>query len=358
MRHDQLASLLLDNLSTAVMLVTAELDIAYMNPAAEVLLETSKQRCLGQTINQLFASHPLSLDDFQQAYTEGNAFIRREATLHTPLGKPIVVDYSVSPLTHKQSTYLLLELYPRDRLFRISKEEAQQAQHESARQLVKSLAHEIKNPLGGIRGAAQLLSRELPHKELQDYTDVIIAEADRLTNLVDRLLGSNRRLQLANLNIHQVLEYVCQVVSAETHNSQLEIFRDYDPSIPELHGDFEQLIQACLNVIRNAMQVLREQADGLIRIRTRTLRQHTINGHVHRLVCKIDIIDNGPGVDESLKDNIFYPMVTGRADGTGLGLAIAQTILRQHQGIIELSSEQGKTCFSLLLPIAQGVSCL
>lgn len=350
-------ALLLENLSTAVLLTTAELDIVYMNPAAEILLETSKSRCLGQAINQLFVSNPLSLDDFQQAYSEGNAVIRREAVLHTPFDKQLVVDYSVSPFSDQQLTYLLIELYPRDRLFRISKEEAQQAQHESARQLVKSLAHEIKNPLGGIRGAAQLLARELPNQALKDYTDVIIAETDRLTNLVNRLLGSHKRLQLSSLNIHQVLEYVCQILDAETQHC-LSIERDYDPSIPELHGDYEQLIQATMNIMRNAMQALEQQPQGLIKIRTRTLRQHTIHGQLHRLVCKIDIIDNGSGIAANLKDTIFYPMVTGRAEGSGLGLAIAQTIMRQHNGIIELDTEHPHTCFSLLLPIAQGVSCL
>ncbi|MFT0211768.1 nitrogen regulation protein NR(II) [Pseudomonas sp. F1_0610] len=349
--------LLLENLSTAVLLTTSTLDIAYMNLAAEMLLETSKSRCVGQAINLLFVSNPLSLDDFQQAYSEGNAVIRREAILHTPFDKQLVVDYSVSPFSDQQATYLLIELYPRDRLFRISREEAQQAQHESARQLVKSLAHEIKNPLGGIRGAAQLLARELPNQELKDYTDVIITETDRLTNLVDRLLGTDKRLQLSSLNIHQVLEYVCQIINAETQH-YLTIERDYDPSIPELHGDYEQLIQAIINVVRNAMQALEQQPNGFIKIRTRTLRQHTINGQLHRLVCKVDVIDNGPGIAGDLKDTIFYPMVTGRAQGTGLGLAIAQTIMRQHNGIIELDTESEHTCFSLLLPIAHGVPCL
>lgn len=223
--------------------------------------------------------------------------------------------------------------------------------------LVRGLAHEIKNPLGGIRGAAQLLSRELPEESLKDYTNVIIEEADRLRNLVDRMLGSNKLPNLAPTNIHEVLERVSSLVEAESQGS-ITLVRDYDPSIPDLLLDREQMIQAVLNMVRNAMQAIAGQNDlrlGRITLRSRTLRQFTIGHTRHRLVCKVEIIDNGPGIPAELQETIFYPMVSGRPDGTGLGLAIAQNIISQHQGLIECESHPGHTVFSLFLPLEQGV---
>eukprot|EP01132_Coremiostelium_polycephalum_P023306 gene23306-27725_t len=222
--------------------------------------------------------------------------------------------------------------------------------------LVRGLAHEIKNPLGGIRGAAQLLARELPDENLKDYTNVIIEEADRLRNLVDRMLGSNKLPSLAMTNVHEVLERVCQLVEAESQGC-ITLVRDYDPSIPDVLIDREQMIQAVLNIVRNAMQAISSQNElrlGRISLRTRALRQFTI-GHVrHRLVTKVEIIDNGPGIPAELQETIFFPMVSGRPDGTGLGLAITQNIISQHQGLIECESHPGHTTFSIFLPLEQG----
>ena len=223
---------------------------------------------------------------------------------------------------------------------------------------MRGLAHEIKNPLGGIRGAAQLLARELPDEGLRDYTNVIIEEADRLRNLVDRMLGSNKLPSLAMTNIHEVLERVASLIEAEAQGS-ITLVRDYDPSIPDLLIDREQLIQAVLNIVRNALQALSAQSDlrlGRISLRTRTLRQFTIGHTRHRLVVKMEIIDNGPGIPPALQETIFYPMVSGRPDGTGLGLAITQNIISQHQGLIECESHPGHTVFSIFLPLDQGAS--
>ena len=219
--------------------------------------------------------------------------------------------------------------------------------------LVRGLAHEIKNPLGGIRGAAQLLARELPNTDLQDYTDVIIQEADRLRNLVDRMLGPYRPPQLTSINIHEITERVCNLIEAETQGD-LQILRDYDPSIPDLMGDREQLIQAVLNIVRNAMQALLAgppSQHGQITLRTRTLRQFTIGQRRHRLVCRLEIFDNGPSIAPGILDSIFYPMVSGRADGTGLGLSITQNIITRHHGLIECESVPGCTVFTLFLPL-------
>ena len=214
--------------------------------------------------------------------------------------------------------------------------------------LVRGLAHEVKNPLGGIRGAAQLLEKEFTTEDLKEYTQVIIGETDRLQKLVDDMLGPNRPLRKEMTNIHGVLERVRQLVSAES-DDELKIVRDYDPSLPEFQADHDQLIQAILNIVRNAKQAL--QGKGIITLRTRPERQVTIGQTYHRYVLKVDIIDNGPGIDPEFIEQIFYPMVTGRAEGTGLGLSIAQTLVAQHDGLIECNSKPGETIFTILLPL-------
>ncbi|TBW06804.1 nitrogen regulation protein NR(II) [Azotobacter chroococcum subsp. isscasi] len=356
--NDNLHRLLLDNLTTATILLDGELRLEYMNPAAEMLLAVSGQRSHGQFISELFTESPEALISLRQAVAEAHPFTKREAQLTSLTGKTQTVDYAVTPVINQGQTLLLLEVYPRDRLLRITKEEAQLSKQETTKLLVRGLAHEIKNPLGGIRGAAQLLARELPDEALKDYTNVIIEEADRLRNLVDRMLGSNKLPSLAMTNIHEVLERVCSLVMAESEG-RIVLVRDYDPSIPELLIDREQMIQAVLNIVRNAMQALNGQNDlrlGRIHLRTRTLRQFTI-GHVrHRLVCQVEIIDNGPGIPAELQETMFYPMVSGRPDGTGLGLAITQNIISQHQGLIECDSHPGQTRFSIYLPLDLGAS--
>ena len=243
---------------------------------------------------------------------------------------------------------ILLELTSLDRLLRITRDEILYSQQNATKELLRGLAHEVKNPLGGLRGAAQLLERELDSFELKEYTRVIIDEADRLQNLVDRLLGPNSVPKKRAVNIHEVLERVRSLVLVEiTHG--LKIRRDYDTSLPELIADPDMLIQATLNIVRNASQALHQK--GEITLRTRIERNHTIGHQRYRLVLKVDIIDNGPGIDEAFKEKIFFPMISGRAEGSGLGLSIAQSLIQQHSGIIECHSQPGYTCFSILLPI-------
>lgn len=350
--------LLLDNLTTATLLLNAELRLEYMNPAAEMLLAVSGQRSHGQFISELFTESTEALSSLRQAVEQAHPFTKREAQLTSLTGQTITVDYAVTPILHQGQTLLLLEVHPRDRLLRITKEEAQLSKQETTKMLVRGLAHEIKNPLGGIRGAAQLLARELPEEGLRDYTNVIIEEADRLRNLVDRMLGSNKLPSLAMTNIHEVLERVCSLVDAESQG-RITLVRDYDPSLPDVLIDREQMIQAVLNIVRNAMQAISSQNElrlGRITLRSRALRQFTI-GHVrHRLVARVEIIDNGPGIPPELQDTLFYPMVSGRPDGTGLGLAITQNIISQHQGLIECESHAGHTAFSIYLPLEQGAT--
>ncbi|WP_060480429.1 nitrogen regulation protein NR(II) [Pseudomonas monteilii] len=350
--------LLLDNLTTATLLLNAELRLEYMNPAAEMLLAVSGQRSHGQFISELFTESTEALNSLRQAVEHAHPFTKREAQLTSLTGQTITVDYAVTPILHQGNTLLLLEVHPRDRLLRITKEEAQLSKQETTKMLVRGLAHEIKNPLGGLRGAAQLLARELPEEGLRDYTNVIIEEADRLRNLVDRMLGSNKLPSLAMTNIHEVLERVCSLVDAESQGC-ITLVRDYDPSLPDVLIDREQMIQAVLNIVRNAMQAISSQNElrlGRITLRSRAVRQFTI-GHVrHRLAARIEIIDNGPGIPSELQDTLFYPMVSGRPDGTGLGLAITQNIISQHQGLIECESHAGHTAFSIFLPLEQGAN--
>nr|WP_314876755.1 nitrogen regulation protein NR(II) [uncultured Pseudomonas sp.] len=350
--------LLLDNLTTATLLLNAELRLEYMNPAAEMLLAVSGQRSHGQFISELFTESSEALNSLRQAVEQAHPFTKREAQLTSLTGQSITVDYAVTPILHQGQTLLLLEVHPRDRLLRITKEEAQLSKQETTKMLVRGLAHEIKNPLGGIRGAAQLLARELPNDGLRDYTNVIIEEADRLRNLVDRMLGSNKLPSLAMTNIHEVLERVCSLVDAESQGC-ITLVRDYDPSLPDVLIDREQMIQAVLNIVRNAMQAISSQNElrlGRISLRSRAVRQFTI-GHIrHRLVARVEITDNGPGIPAELQDTLFYPMVSGRPDGTGLGLAITQNIISQHQGLIECESHAGHTTFSIFLPLEQGAT--
>jgi two-component system nitrogen regulation sensor histidine kinase GlnL len=249
------------------------------------------------------------------------------------------------------SIEILVELQHVDNHLRISKEERLLTQQNTARLLVRGLAHEIKNPLGGLRGAAQLLDLELHDPELKEYTQIIIAESDRLQGLMDKMLGPNKPPNKKPLNVHEVLERVRQLVQVES-SGNLAIKNDYDPSIPNVLGDKDQLIQAILNIARNAVQAT--EGKGHIIIKTRIHRHMTIRRKQYKLAAKIDIIDDGPGIDADMLNQIFYPMVTGRAEGTGLGLSIAQSLINQHNGLIECNSEPGNTVFSVYLPVETG----
>ncbi|MEI6745189.1 MAG: nitrogen regulation protein NR(II) [Methylococcaceae bacterium] len=259
------------------------------------------------------------------------------------------MNFSVTPLgSENQVNEILVELLPIDNRLRISQEEQLHAQQNTARLMVQGLAHEIKNPLGGLRGAAQLLDLELPNDELKEYTQVIIEEADRLQNLVNRMLGSNELPNKKMLNIHEVLERVRWLAQTEV-GENIKIHCDYDPSIPDLLGDKDQLIQAVLNIVRNAIQAISDS--GNVTLRTRISRHVTIERQRYKLALRCEVIDDGTGISSDMLNKIFYPMVTGRVEGTGLGLSISQALISQHQGVIECSSEKGRTVFAIILPL-------
>ncbi|MGW8269135.1 MAG: nitrogen regulation protein NR(II) [Burkholderiales bacterium] len=342
----------LDLLSTAVVVLDGDFRVRYVNPAAEALLETASRTLIGQPFLRLFPE----IEDLEPA-------VRESLEVHWSYSAPSVG----FPRSGRESLQLaclitrteapdapfVVELRPIEMLLRLAREERLLSEQQVHRELIRNLAHEIRNPLGGLRGSAQLLEAELAEPALREYTQVIIKEADRLQVLLDRLLTPHRAPKTGPLNIHEVLERVGRVVEAE-FGPRIEIQRDYDPSVPELHGDMEQLIQALLNVARNAAQAILggPEGKGTILFRTRVLRQVMIARQRYRLALELQIVDNGPGVPEDLQERIFHPLVSGREGGSGIGLALAQTFVQYHGGVIECESRPGHTVFSITLPLA------
>ncbi|QPL48004.1 PAS domain-containing protein [Halomonas sp. A40-4] len=344
---------LLEHLTTAVLLLDGRLNVCWMNPAAEALFAVSLSRVRGMSLDEMLGGDESIDEVLAKARDAFHPFTQREARI-TPLNRdPLTVDYTVTPLS---DTELLLEVEPRDRLMQISREEALTTRQETIKVLARGLAHEVKNPLGGIRGAAQLLERDLDNPALREFTHIIVEEVDRLRDMVDSMLGPNYIVKHEPVNIHKVLERVRSLLIAE--HPWVDIQRDYDPSLPDLFGDEAQMIQAVLNVARNAVQAMgdAETPTPTLALRTRARRQFTLGAERHRLVSEVGIIDNGPGIPGSLQETLFYPMVSGRAEGSGLGLSIAQSILHQHQGLIECDSRPGRTEFRLLIPLVINVT--
>lgn len=340
---------ILENLHSAVLLLDGSLKLRFINPAGEMLFAVSAQRFLDQPVQNTLFDEEVSLALMQVLQT-GTPFTERELVLDLGYRNKVTVDLTALPLYEGAggSTELLVEMKQVDRQLRITREEGLMAQSNATRALVRGLAHEIKNPLGGLRGAAQLLERELNNEELKEYTNIIISEADRLQELMNRMLGPSTLPRKREINIHEAMERVRQVVGAEI-SERIHLIRDYDPSIPMVHVDLDQLIQALMNLVRNAAQAIGDE--GEITLRTRTLRQYTIGSVLHKLVARADVIDNGPGIAPEMRENLFLPMVTGRADGTGLGLPLAQSLINANGGLIEWDSRPGQTIFTVLIPI-------
>lgn len=340
---------ILDNLKTAVVCLDADLCVTYLNTASEVLFGVSARHCGSEPFDKAL---PYLIDHRQKltsALADGAAFTERELYLRAGGGDPMIVDCTVTPFNDRNGeSALLLEFLSLDRQLRISRDDQMRVQNLANREMLRGLAHEIKNPLGGLRGAAQLLEREIGDDELKEFTTVIIREADRLQNLVDGMLGPRRPPNKQPLNVHEPLEHVRALISADLPDG-ISLVRDYDPSIPDIAADREQMIQIMFNLVGNAVTALGDSGD--IVLRTRTQRLFTIGGSQHRLVARIDVVDNGPGIPRELLPRIFHPMVSSRAEGTGMGLPIAQYLLHLHQGLIECESRPGQTIFSVFLPL-------
>lgn len=340
---------ILAHLNEAILLFNKQLILTYINTAGEILLADSAKHLLGLSADVLFKLSDLLLLDLQQCLKNSEPLVDRELNF-SYLKQSMTVNFSATPLIENgELNEIVVELQQVDRHIRISKEEQLLTQQSISRMLAKGLAHEIKNPLGGIRGAAQLLDLELHDLELKEYTQIIIQESDRLKSLMDKMLGPNKPSRKESLNVHEVLERVRQLVKAEGCN-HIHIMTDYDPSIPSLKADKNQLIQAVLNIVQNAVQAMPIEG-GVIIMKTRIQRHLTIGRKRYKLTAKIDVIDNGPGIKAELMSQIFYPMITSRAEGTGLGLSIAQSLINQHHGLVECESKPGNTIFSIFLPL-------
>lgn len=351
--------------------------IVLLNLAAESMLGCSRRIALGQPINQICPLPSSLITQIDDVSINRQTLITRQLHIPTRNLQTAVVDCIVSPIderaderavekTDEKTTekaddkghpVVLVELIDIDRQHRIAQERALFEQQERSQRMLRGVAHEVLNPLGGIRGAAQLLEQELGRSKLTEYTDLLIKEADRLQNLMQKMLGPNKRTESGAHNIHEVLDYVSQLLL--TDNPDNVIFKtDYDPSIPQLLCDREKLVQVFINLFSNALHALTttsaERNDRpQVTLRTRVERNFTIRGQLKRLVCKIQVMDNGPGIDPELKDTLFFPLVSGRPNGTGLGLSIAQSLVIQHGGLIECHSEPGRTVFEVTLPIKE-----
>jgi len=339
----------LELLATSVLLLSGDRRIVYANPAAENLFEVSRGKLVGRRLDEMFEKSATLCTAIDKAIASGASFTEQELELAAS-GKPALhLTCTVSP-TDSPGVALLLEFRHIDQQLKIAREERLLEQQQANRELIRSLAHEIKNPLGGIRGAAQLLERELDQARLLEYTQVIIGEADRLQSLVNRLLTPHRLPTYQRTNIHEVLIRVKGVVQAEFPSIPIDC--DFDISLPEFEADSQQLTQASLNIVRNAAQALNGTTAGpRITLLTRVARGVTVAKKQRRLALAISVIDNGPGIVPELQDKIFFPLVSGRPGGSGLGLTIAQTFIAQHDGTIECESRPGRTVFTVLLPL-------
>jgi two-component system nitrogen regulation sensor histidine kinase GlnL len=344
---------LLDSLVTSVFLLDQDLHVLYLNAAAQTLLGLGPNQALGRSITDLTRGSETLMPLFDRARQGGEGVVQRELAWPAQGGVDRILDCAVTQITLGQHTFrLLLEIEDITQHRRLTRENALLAQLGGSRLMVRQLAHEIKNPLGGLRGAAQLLERELLDPALREYTRIIISEADRLTNLLDSMLGPGRPPSKQLINVHELLERVYHLLRSEAPEG-VTVDRDYDPSLPPLTVDPNHIIQAMLNLGRNAIQALSggHVLSPRLILRTRAVSNVSVGTQRHRLVASIQFEDNGPGVLAEIRDTIFYPLVSGRADGSGLGLGIAQDLVSRHGGLIEFDSAPGRTIFVISLPM-------
>ena len=346
------ADYLLESLEVSVLVVDALMVIHQVNLSAETLFEQSRRYLHGQHLTELIGSDEV-IRYAEQVLDNNAQFTLREFQLN--LGhKEILVDMTLTQLSGEGSPAdrVLIELHSINRISRFMKEQNQLERQQSFRLMMRGMAHEIKNPLGGIRGAAQLLHKEIRDPERKELTNILIKEADRLTRMVDRIMGSREQLKRAPINLHEVLEHVAGLVTTNTSN-KITIERNYDPALPEIEADREQLIQAVLNIVINAIEAQSESDTSTVGFTTQFERYFTINQHTHKRVLKLTIWDAGPGVEPELRDMIFDPLITGRSDGSGLGLSITQEIVQRHNGIVQLEDCAPLTCFVIYLPFSE-----
>lgn len=324
--------------------------MTYLNTAAQSLFGISERQALGQTLDAMLLPADELIELCRRSLAHGNTISLTE--LEARIGeREVNLDCTASPFDGDRSVLLELNDTARNRM--IKRDADFVAQQKLSRRIVRQLAHEVKNPLGGMRGAAQLLERQLASTEQKAYTKVIIAEADRLAALVDSILNPGALPAPREINVHEITEHVAELISAETPGS-VDLLRDYDPSLPPIFVDRDQMIQAFLNLARNAMQAVGTQAGGRLIFRTRALANFTLGTKRHRLVLSAEVEDNGPGIPAELQDTVFYPLVTSKDSGTGLGLTIAQDLASRNDSLIEFDSQPGRTVFRMRIPVGNG----
>jgi len=343
----------LSELTTGIVILDASLKIKYINPSALSTLDTTEKNCVSQEIDQIFFEDPESVSSFRDALEKKHSFTKTDAVLNLKRGGKILCTYIVHPLSDENEPGLLLEIVNKEASSELVERYRMKTNQQISQDVVRGLAHEIKNPLSGIRGSAQLLSNKLMNQELKEYTDIVIKQTDRLTTLVDNILGPNEKPDFKYQNIHYPIENVLSLIENEQSYEGILITKDFDPSIPDLFIDSYLIENSILNLIKNAKEALEESnsANPKINIMTRVSHGEIIDGERNSTVCKISIIDNGPGIEEEIKDSIFFPMITGKDNGTGLGLSITQGIISQHKGNIHFSTEPSRTEFFINIPI-------
>lgn len=342
---------LINNLSVAIVTLDHDYRIEWLNPAAETLLDSSRRFCEGQPIGSVVSIPDELTTQLHGAKSTGKSLVCRHLQINTRLRTTRLVDCIVTPVqTTEPQVQLILELLDVNRQQRITAECEILEHQERSQKILRGFAHEVLNPLGGIRGAAQLLEQELGQSKLTEYTQLLIKEADRLQNLMRRMLGPSSQLKLERHNIHEIVIYVTRLLLTDNPNKIKAIF-DFDPSIPELHSDREKLIQVFINLVSNAIYALKDSNQPTISFKTRVERNFTIRGRLVKLVCKVYVRDNGPGVSSNLHTTLFDPLVSGKPGGTGLGLSIAQSLVMQQGGLIECISQPGRTDFEVTLPV-------
>lgn len=344
---------LLDNVSTAVLVFGTDFRLTFINTAGEHLLSVSRRMVRGQSARNILPASEDFAGILERTIVNGHPYTQWGVELGLQNDGVITVGCIVTPLMEEDKCVeIIVELIDAHSFTRVMREESVTALHEAASKSLRGMAHEIKNPLGGLRGAAQLLERELDNQDLKEYTRIIISEADRLRNLVDRMLGPNGETRISQVNIHEILEYVQDITRAEGEGRPV-VSRDYDPSLPDTIGDRDHLIQAFLNIVRNAVEAVDGMDDPRIWIRTRVKRKCTIRQKQYKLAALVEIMDNGPGIPAGIESEIFYPLITGRAEGTGLGLSIAQSLMQKHGGSIDYERSGDRTIFRILLPLSR-----
>ena len=349
----------ISELSTGVIVLDKFICIKYLNSSALSMLDTSLKASKKKKLNEIFYEEPDNFQNFKKCLTDNRNFSKVDALLFMKGGKKLLCDYFIQPISNASlGEGLIVEIMNKEYSNEIKERLRARTNQEVTSAFIKGLAHEIKNPLSGIRGAAQLLSHKLPDAHLKEYTDIVINQTDRLTSLVDNILGPNKKPSFLVQNIHLTLENVITLIQHELDEEGIEITKDYDPSIPDIYMDSYLLEQSILNLIKNAKESLVEagETSPKIEIHTRILHREFLGKSRHKTVCKITVLDNGPGIPENMKESIFFPMISGKNQGSGLGLSITQGIVSQHKGAVRFKSEPGKTEFSILIPIENKIS--